>query len=189
MRALRWTTKSTAHLADELTAQGHRCSARTAAKLLKLHGVQPAGQRQDDRRAPASGPRCAVPHINAQVTAFQAAGEPVISVDTKKKELVGDYERAAGSGERPASPGRSHDHDFPDRSSARSRPTASTTSPPTTAGSMSASTTTPPSSRSRRSAAGGTRSAQPGYPAATRLLITADAAAQRQPARGCGRAN
>ena len=38
MRALRWATKSTAHLADELTAQGHRCSARTAAKLLTAMG-------------------------------------------------------------------------------------------------------------------------------------------------------
>ena len=46
MQALRWTTKLTAHLADELTAQGHRCSARTAAKLLTAMGFSLHGNTQ-----------------------------------------------------------------------------------------------------------------------------------------------
>src|SRR5664279_3193398 len=54
---LRWTTKSTARLAEELTTRGHPVAARTVARLLTQAGYSPAGQRQDDRgqTAPGSG--------------------------------------------------------------------------------------------------------------------------------------
>ena len=96
----------------------------------------------------------------------------MISVDTKKKELVGRFEKPAASGGRPASPSRS----TPTTSRTawvRPSPTASTTSPPTAPGCPSASTTTPPCSRSRPSRTGG-EGGVTRYPEAPRLLITAD---------------
>ena len=61
MPPLRWTAKPTRTLAAELTCQGHRAGAGTAGDLLRAGGVQPAGQRQDDRGPTAPGSRCAVP--------------------------------------------------------------------------------------------------------------------------------
>ena len=88
---LRWTTKSTAKLAAALTAQGLAVSAATVGRLLKerdysLQGNKKVreGQAHPDRDAQFQ-------HINGQAEAFQAAGQPVVSVDTKKKELVGDF--------------------------------------------------------------------------------------------------
>ena len=85
--ALRWTTKSTARLAAELTGQEHRVSARTVAKLFKTSGYSlqantktVEGKQHQDRDAQFG-------YLNAQAIAFREAGDPVISVDTKKKEL------------------------------------------------------------------------------------------------------
>ena len=115
MRALRWTTKSTAKLAEELTRQGHPCSARTAAALLKgagfsLHGNAKTieGARHPDRDAQFE-------YINTQVNGFQAGGQPVISVDTKKKELVGNYASGGREWEPRGQPRQVNDHDFPDK--------------------------------------------------------------------------
>ena len=88
---LRWTCKSTPRLAKELVAQGHPVSQRTVCDLLaqldyslqatrKIH----KGKRQADRDAQFS-------HIAAVAAQYQAAGDPVVSVDTKKKELIGDF--------------------------------------------------------------------------------------------------
>lgn len=91
---LRWTCKSTPRLARELVAQGHQVSQRTVCDLLaqldyslqatrKIH----EGGRQTDRDAQFS-------HIAAVAAQYQAAGDPVVSVDTKKKELVGDFKNS-----------------------------------------------------------------------------------------------
>jgi Rhodopirellula transposase DDE domain len=112
---LRWTTKSTAKLAAQLTAQGHRVSARTVAKLLKEAGYSLQansktleGNQHPDRDAQFG-------YLNAHVQRFQAAGAPAISVDTKKKELIGNY-RAAGREWEPAgSPRPVKVHDFADK--------------------------------------------------------------------------
>lgn len=113
MRALRWTTKSTKHLADELAARGHRCSPRTAAGLLRqlgfsLHGNAKTveGRQHPDRDAQFR-------YINEQVMAFQAEGQPVISVDTKKKELIGNF--ANGGREWGRRPEEVSVHDFQDQ--------------------------------------------------------------------------
>jgi hypothetical protein len=86
---LRWTTKSLRHLAVELSRQGHRVTAPTVGRLLKengfsLQGVAKTleGDQHPDRDAQFR-------YINEQVKDHQAAGEPVISVDAKKKEQVG----------------------------------------------------------------------------------------------------
>src|SRR5215472_13660295 len=88
---LRWTTKATRKLAAELTAAGHEASAWTVANLLREQGFslqanskQLEGGQHPDRDAQFG-------YINARAAAFMAAGQPVISVDTKKKELVGQF--------------------------------------------------------------------------------------------------
>jgi hypothetical protein len=88
---LRWTAKSTRNLADELNAQGHSVSATTVRRLLRAHGYTlqstrktVEGEQHPDRNAQFE-------YINRQTKAFHAAGQPVISVDTKKKELVGEF--------------------------------------------------------------------------------------------------
>ena len=101
MSELRWTTKSTVKLADELTAQGHRVSPKTVARLLtdqdyslRANTKTVEGKQHPDRDAQFR-------YINSRVAQFLAAGLPVISVDTKKKELVGNY-RNAGREYQPA---------------------------------------------------------------------------------------
>jgi Rhodopirellula transposase DDE domain len=111
---LRWTIKSTAKLAGELSALGHRVSARTVAKLLKQAGYSLQanaktieGGQHPDRDAQFG-------YLNTQVERFQAGGDPVISVDTKKKELVGNYKAAGREWEPTGSPRTVKVHDFAD---------------------------------------------------------------------------
>ena len=94
MSPLRWTTKSTRTLAEELTRQGHRVGADTVADLLRAERFSLQGNvktlegtRHPDRDAQFR-------YINDAAYGYLAAGDPVISVDTKKKELVGQYANA-----------------------------------------------------------------------------------------------
>jgi hypothetical protein len=114
MRPLLWVSKSHAKLAAALRQMGHQIGPRTVAKLLRQLGYSRqcnskanGGSHHVDRDAQFE-------HINAQVLAFQAEGQPVISVDTKKKELVGSHKNA-GTDYRPAGkPLRVSTHDFAD---------------------------------------------------------------------------
>lgn len=91
MRPLRWTSKSTQKLADELTALGFKVSARSVSKLLKEQGysLQSNSKRYEGSKHPDRNGQ--FEHINTMVEEFQKRGSPVISVDAKKKELVGLY--------------------------------------------------------------------------------------------------
>jgi hypothetical protein len=112
---LRWTTKSTAKLAAQLSAGGHRVSARTVAKLLKQSGysLQANSKTIEGNQHPDRDTQFG--YIHTQVAQFQAGGAPVISVDTKKKELIGNY-KAAGREWGPAgSPHPVKVHDFADK--------------------------------------------------------------------------
>ena len=115
-RPLKWVSKSPAKLADALRAQGHEVSPNTVSKLLEerlgyarqVNLKTHEGASHPDRNAQFE-------HINAKVTAAIAAGQPVISVDTKKKELIGNY-RNGGSDWRPkGDPHRVKVHDFEDK--------------------------------------------------------------------------
>lgn len=88
---LRWTAKSTRKLAEELGRMGHVVSARKVAGLLKelKYSLQANKKTTEGSQHPDRNGQ--FEHINTQAEAFQAAGQPVISVDTKKKELVGPY--------------------------------------------------------------------------------------------------
>lgn len=110
--ALRWTTKSTQRVADELTAAGHAVSADTVGRLLKEDGYSLQGNAKTVEGKQHPDRDGQFRHINEQVTAFQAAGEPVISVDTKKKELVGNYKNGGKEYRAQGDPERVDVHDF-----------------------------------------------------------------------------
>jgi hypothetical protein len=112
---LRWTTKSTAKLAAELGAMGHRVSARTVAKLLKQAGYSLQANAKTLEGAQHPDRDAQFGYLNAQVARFQADGDPVISVDTKKKELVGNYKAGGREWEPAGSPRAVKVHDFADK--------------------------------------------------------------------------
>jgi len=88
---LRWTAKSVRTLAAVLREQGHPVSHETVAKLLRRSGYSLQSNRKTKEGASHPDRDAQFGHINATAAAAINAGEPVISVDTKKKELVGDF--------------------------------------------------------------------------------------------------
>jgi len=88
---LRWTAKSVRTLAAVLREQGHPVSHETVAKLLRRSGYSLQSNRKTKEGASHPDRDAQFGHINATAAAAIDAGEPVISVDTKKKELVGDF--------------------------------------------------------------------------------------------------
>ena len=111
---LRWTCKSTYRLADELTGRGHPVSPRTVAMLLRAAQYSLQANRKTREGASHPDRNAQFEYINARVLQFQHRGQPAISVDTKKKELVGNFKNA-GRTWRPR--GRPEDvrvHDFKD---------------------------------------------------------------------------
>jgi transposase len=91
---LLWTAKSVRALAGALREQGHRVSHETTAKLLRALGFSLQANRKMTEGASHPDRDAQFEHINATVAAALAVGEPAISVDTKKKELVGDFKNA-----------------------------------------------------------------------------------------------
>src|SRR6187200_864889 len=91
---LRWTTKSTRNLARELTAMGHDISHSVVAKILRSAGFSLQGTRKTLEGAQHPDRDAQFRYINSTAARFLAAGEPVISIDTKKKELVGRFAQA-----------------------------------------------------------------------------------------------
>jgi hypothetical protein len=88
---LRWTCKSTRRLATELRAMGHTVSARTVAHLLQALHYSLQANRKTKEGGTHPDRNAQFAYINERTKAFQAQGQPVISVDAKKKELVGDF--------------------------------------------------------------------------------------------------
>jgi Rhodopirellula transposase DDE domain len=115
MRPLTWVSKSMDKLAETLTAMGHPISADTVRKELVNLGFSRQFNRKADEGSKHPDRNAQFEHINAKVVAAQAQGQPVISVDTKKKELVGNYKNG-GSDYRPkGDPRRVNVHDFVDK--------------------------------------------------------------------------
>ena len=112
MRPLIWVSKSMDKLAETLTAMGHAIGADTVRKELVKLGFSRQHNRKADEGSKHPDRNAQFEHINTKVVAAQAAGQPVISVDTKKKELVGNYKNG-GSDYRPkGDPQRVNVHDF-----------------------------------------------------------------------------
>ena len=115
MRPLLWVSKSMDKLAATLTQMGHPIGDDTVAKELVKLGFSRQSNRKADEGSRHPDRNAQFEHINAKVVAAQAAGPPVISVDTKKKELVGNYKNG-GSDYRPkGEPERVKVHDFVDK--------------------------------------------------------------------------
>jgi hypothetical protein len=175
MSPLRWTTKSTRSLAGELTRQGHKVGADTVGDLLRAEGFSLQGnaktiegQRHPDRDAQFR-------YINEQVKDYQGAADPVISVDTKKKELIGEFKNVGREWRPKGQPVATRTHDFPGDSVGKAVPygvydlTAD-------AGWVSVGTDHDTAAFAVESIRRWWKAAGQGeYPAARRLLITADA--------------
>ena len=175
MSALRWTCKSTKLLSEELRKRGYQASARLVASLLhklnySLQGNQKmkAGKQHPDRNAQFE-------HINAEATKQIRAGNPVISVDTKKKELVGNYKNNGTKWHKKGKAPKVNDHDFPNPDVPRAHPYGIYDLAKNT-GWVNVGTTHDTASFAVASIRGWWKSCgRKLYPNAKRLLITADA--------------
>jgi Rhodopirellula transposase DDE domain len=112
---LAWTTRSVRHLAGELAAAGHPCSPVTAWRLLRGAGytLQSNSKAAEGRQHPERDAQFR--YIAAQAKEHAAAGQPVISVDAKKREQVGNYGRPGREWAPAGEPVTVRSHDFPDK--------------------------------------------------------------------------
>jgi hypothetical protein len=111
---LRWTCKSTRRLAAELSRQGHPLSASTVAALLRGLGYSLQANRKTREGGAHPDRDAQFGYINDQTRRLQRRGQPVVSVDTKKKELLGDFKNAGREWQPPGQPEEVRVHDFQD---------------------------------------------------------------------------
>ncbi len=111
---LRWTSKSTTKLAQELNTSGHPVSQRTVCDLLTGEGYSLQSVRKTREGAQHPDRDAQFQFLNTQVQAAMKARQPVISVDTKKKELVGDFKNAGQEWQKKKTPVEVRVHDFKD---------------------------------------------------------------------------
>ena len=175
MSPLRWTTKSTRKLAAELTAQGHKVSADTVGDLLQAEEFSLQGNAKTVEGKQHLDRDAQFRYINEQVREHLTAKDPVVSVDAKKKELVGEFKNGGRQWRPRGEPARVSTHDFPDRKLGKAIPYG-VYDLAANAGWVNVGTDhdtaafAVESIRRWWNAAG-----RSGYPAARRLLITADA--------------
>ena len=110
---LRWTCKSTRHLSLELTGQGYSASSRLVGVLLHGMGYSLQGNRKTVEGKQHPDRNAQFEHINARVLGEMRAAQPVISVDTKKKELVGNYVNRGKQWLKKGTAPKVNVHDFP----------------------------------------------------------------------------
>ncbi len=122
-RVLLWTSKSVRNLAQELGAQGHQAGKDLVARLLKGKlgfSLQAARKTLEGKQHPDRDAQFR--HINDRVRQALAAGQPAISIDTKKKELVGEFKNAGREWHPKGQPPRVNTHDFPSMASGKAIP-------------------------------------------------------------------
>ena len=115
MSLLRWTCKSAAKLAAALQTQGHAVSERTVNRLLHDLGYSLQSNRKTLEGRAHPDRDAQFQYINRRAKAFQQQGQPVISVDTKKKELVGQFRKGGREWYPQGQPEEVQGHDFPDK--------------------------------------------------------------------------
>ena len=113
MSPLRWTCKSKAKLAAALTTQGWRVSTTTVGHLLHARGYRLHALRKNQEGTSHPDRNAQFEHISAAAAAFLRRGQPVISVDTKKKELVGNFKNAGREWQPTGTADVVRVHDFP----------------------------------------------------------------------------
>ncbi len=114
MSPLRWTCKSTRRLSQELRDQGHRVGRTTVHELLEHLGYSLQSNRKTKEGESHPDRDAQFEYINRQTKLFQRLGQPVVSVDTKKKELVGDFKNGGREWRPKGEPEKVRVHDFPD---------------------------------------------------------------------------
>lgn len=119
---LRWTCKSTRRLAEELTRQRHPVGANTVAALLRRAGYSLQANRKTREGASHPDRNAQFEHINALVRQFQNRDQPAISVDTKKKELIGDFKNSGREWRPRGVPEEVRVHDFLDKQRGKAIP-------------------------------------------------------------------
>ena len=112
---LLWTSKSTRHLARELTRQGHPVSHTRVGQLLEAQGYSLQANAKTREGTSHPDRNAQFEHINRQVKKQLARGQPAISVDTKKKELVGDFKNGGREWRPQGRPQEVRVHDFLDK--------------------------------------------------------------------------
>lgn len=119
---LRWTTKSVRRLAEELSKQGHAVGPTKVRGLLKQAGYSLQANRKtlEGREHPDRDAQ--FQHLNRRVKALQRRGQPVVSVDAKKKETLGNLRNAGRTWEPKGSPRKVDVHDFPDPAKGKAAP-------------------------------------------------------------------
>ncbi|MCA1836977.1 MAG: ISAzo13 family transposase [Actinobacteria bacterium] len=115
MSPLLWTCKSTRHLAETLGRLGHAVSHQTVARLLGELGYSLQANRKTEEGKDHPERNAQFEHINRKVGSFQRRGQPVVSVDTKKKELVGNYKNPGQEWQPKGQPEAVKSKDFPDK--------------------------------------------------------------------------
>lgn len=115
LRPLLWVSKSHEKLADALRALNHAVSANTVGKMLVALGYSRQVNRKTKEGSHHADRDGQFQHINSQVINLQAAGQPVISVDTKKKELIGEYKNGGSDYRAAGCPDEVKVHDFVDK--------------------------------------------------------------------------
>lgn len=122
MSPLRWTIKSLRRLSAQLMEMGHTASVNVVSKALRELGYSLQGNRKVREGAQHVDRNAQFENINEQVKAQLAAGEPAISVDTKKKELVGDFKNGGREYRPKGEPEKVRVHDFIDKELGRANP-------------------------------------------------------------------
>jgi len=117
-----WTTSSTRKLADELTAAGHKVGPDTVARLLREQGFSLQANSKTLEGADHPDRDAQFSYLNDQATDHLNTGDPVISVDTKKKELVGEYKNGGREWRPAGEPEKVKVHDFIDRQLGKANP-------------------------------------------------------------------
>ena len=122
MSLLRWTSKSTAKLAAELVRQGFSITDDTVGRILKSLGYSLQAPAKEKEGASHPDRDAQFGYLNEQATSFVEDGQPVISVDTKKKELVGEFSNKGKEFQPKDTPERVNVHDFVDKELGRAVP-------------------------------------------------------------------
>lgn len=122
MSALRWTNQATQAIAQELTRRGHPVSDKTVARCLKDMGYSLQLNRKEKEGPQHPNRDAQFRYINRQEAQFRASGDPVISVDTKKKELVGAFKNKGQTWRPKGQPIEVNVHDFPSQAEGHAIP-------------------------------------------------------------------
>ncbi len=121
---LRWTTKSTDKLAEALQAEGYKISASSVWRMLRAKGYRMQSTKKTLERRHHDDRDAQFIYINGAVSDFHAAGNPTISVDTKKKELVGDFSNGGREWHPTGQTQEVLSHDFPSNAEGKAIPYA-----------------------------------------------------------------